>query len=167
MHAPIVIGIGNDFRGDDAAGLEAARLLRGMLPPEVPVIENEGDPAELIEAWTGVDLVIVIDTAISGAPPGAVVRHTVLGSSPAQGDAPQPPPTTIQYASSHALGVVDAVALGHALGRLPRELALYTIEGADFGLGAPMTPAVRHAVEETVATIADLVPQSSVRLRPS
>ncbi|MEU7990038.1 hydrogenase maturation protease [Streptosporangium canum] len=165
MHAHIVIGIGNDFRGDDAAGLEAARLLRGTLPPEVPVIENEGDPAELIEAWTGADLAIVIDTAVSGAPAGTVVRHTVLGPSLSRGDASQPP-SAIQHASSHALGVADAVALGHALGRLPRELTLYTVEGADFGLGAPMTPAVRRAVEETVAAIADLVPRSSARLRP-
>ncbi|WP_326822822.1 hydrogenase maturation protease [Streptosporangium sp. NBC_01756] len=165
MHAHIVIGIGNDFRGDDAAGLEAARLLRGTLPPEVPVIESEGDPAELIEAWTGADLAIVIDTAVSGASPGTVCRHTVPGPSLSRGDASQPP-LTIQHASSHALGVADAVALGRALGRLPRELTLYTVEGADFGLGAPMTPAVRHAVEGIVATIADLVLQSSARLRP-
>ncbi|MFF5213105.1 hypothetical protein [Streptosporangium sp. NPDC000396] len=45
------------------------------------------------------------------------------------------------------------------LDRLPRELVLYTVEGADFGLGAPVTPAVRHAVEEIAETVADLVPE--------
>ena len=33
----IVIGIGNDFRGDDAAGLAAARLLRNRLSADVRV----------------------------------------------------------------------------------------------------------------------------------
>ncbi|WP_030914213.1 hydrogenase maturation protease [Streptosporangium amethystogenes] len=156
MHEQVVIGIGNELRGDDAAGLQVARLLRGVLPPEVPVVENGGDPAELIEAWTGAGLAIVIDTVLSGAPPGTVRRCTVLGPAASSRGAHQTAPA-LRHGSSHALGIADAVALGRILRRLPRELALYTVEGADFGLGAPVTPAVKHAVGKLAETVADLV----------
>ncbi|MEU0484899.1 hydrogenase maturation protease [Streptosporangium sp. NPDC006013] len=156
MHEQVVIGIGNELRGDDAAGLLVARLLRDVLPPEVPVVENGGDPAELIEAWTGVGLAIVIDTVISGTPPGTVRRCTVLGPASPPGGAGWTPPA-LPHGSSHALGIADAVALGRILHRLPRELALYTVEGADFGLGAPVTPAVKHAIGRLTETVAGLV----------
>ncbi|MGW3353039.1 hypothetical protein ACWDA3_57945 [Nonomuraea rubra] len=49
MSRTVVIGLGNDWRGDDGVGLATARLLRGL---GVPVVENGGDPAKLIEART-------------------------------------------------------------------------------------------------------------------
>ncbi|MER6828043.1 hydrogenase maturation protease [Streptosporangium sp. NPDC000563] len=164
----VIVGIGNEFRGDDAAGLLTARLLRGTLPARVTVLENAGDPAELIEAWTGARLAIVIDTVVSGAPPGTTGRRALLGSAPrARGDRWTPP--VVRHGSSHALGIADALALGRVLGRLPRELVLHTVEGADFGLGAPVTPAVGLAVErlaETVAkTVVELVRSEPARPR--
>jgi len=46
-----VIGVGNPWRGDDAAGLAVARLLRGTVSPEVEVLEREGEPTGLVDAW--------------------------------------------------------------------------------------------------------------------
>ena len=47
-----LIGVGNQFRRDDAAGLEVARRLRLTRPPGVEIFEEEGEPASLIEAWS-------------------------------------------------------------------------------------------------------------------
>ncbi|WP_308170130.1 hydrogenase maturation protease [Acrocarpospora catenulata] len=149
----VVIGIGNDLRGDDAAGLAAARRLRGALPDGVRLIESGGDLAGLIEAWSGADLAVVIDTVVSGAPAGTVRRHTPL-ATPAEIPWPS---LTARHGSSHALGVADAIALGRALGRLPRELVLYTVEAADLGLGAPLTPAVRRGVARIAVAVAQLL----------
>ncbi|MBE3011674.1 hydrogenase maturation protease [Microbispora sp. NEAU-D428] len=137
MGESVVIGLGSDLRGDDAAGLEVARLLRGTLPPSVAVVESSGDPAALVEAWSGAALAIVVDAVSSGAPPGTVHRslHT-----------PVHPPVR---AGSHSLGLADAVELGRALGRLPDELVVAGIEGGDFSLGVPMTPPVLAAVRRT------------------
>jgi hydrogenase maturation protease len=44
--------------------------------------------------------------------------------------------------------VADAVELGRALGRLPRVLRVYAIEGREFALGAPMSPEVERTVAE-------------------
>ena len=68
----LVVGLGNGHRGDDAAGLRVAELVRARAP-NLRVLAIEGDPSVLIEAWAGVGLTIVID-AIEGAHPGRVHR---------------------------------------------------------------------------------------------
>ncbi|WP_113705585.1 hydrogenase maturation protease [Nonomuraea lactucae] len=138
MTETVVIGLGNDYRGDDGAGLAVARLLRDM---GVPAIENGGDPAELIEAWTGADVAIVIDAARSGEPAGTVRCHNDL--SHLSGDS----------SSTHALSLADAVALARTLDRLPGKLTIYTVEGATFALGATLSEPVAEAVTSMAHTI--------------
>ncbi|GAA4039284.1 hypothetical protein GCM10022248_01600 [Nonomuraea soli] len=132
----MIIGIGNDYRGDDGAGLEAARALGGL--------ENGGDPAELVEAWTGADLAVVIDCAHAHDPPGTIRCHAGLGLPPAG------------HTSTHGLSLADALDLGRALGRLPRRLVVVTVEGAGFELGAPLSPAVRQALPELISRCAEV-----------
>lgn len=143
----VVIGLGNDARGDDAAGLHVARLLRATLPAGFPVVESMGDPMDLVTAWSGARLAVVIDAACSGAAPGTV--HEAI----------DPRLTRSWRSSSHSLGLADAIALGTALDRLPGELLVVAIECADFAPEAPVTPAVQQAIHETARTLAR-------RLRP-
>ena len=56
-------------------------------------------------------------------------------------------PAAALRSSTHAFGVADAVGLAAALGRLPARLEIYAIEGADFSLGAPLSPAVARTVD--------------------
>ncbi|MBX6381517.1 MAG: hydrogenase maturation protease [Microbispora sp.] len=140
---PVVIGIGSDARGDDAAGLEVVRLLHGTLPPPVLLTESSGDPMHLITAWDGARMAIVIDAVCSGAEPGTVTTRRGPASLPPAG----------RRRSSHALGLADAIALGEALGRLPAELVFFGIEGGDFGLDSPITPPVRAAIRRTAEAV--------------
>ncbi|WP_084959945.1 hydrogenase maturation protease [Thermoactinospora rubra] len=133
MVRAVVVGVGNDYRGDDAAGLEVARRLGGL--------ENGGDPAQLIDFWAGAELAVVVDAAHAHDPPGTIRRHEGLDL-----------PARCQ-ASTHGLSLADAVELGRALGRLPRRLVVYTVEGADFGIGRPMSPEVRASVDEVVRAV--------------
>ncbi|GLW25939.1 hypothetical protein Mame01_59810 [Microbispora amethystogenes] len=132
----VVVGLGGDLRGDDAAGLAVARLLGDPPPPGVAV-EACGDAAALVEAWSGAALAIVVDAVRTGAPPGTV--HDRLPSLPEAGW------HAGWQGGTHSLGLVDAVALG----RLPGELVVVGIEGGDFTPGAPMTPPVLAAVHRT------------------
>ena len=75
---PLVIGVGNAARGDDAAGLLAARRLGG--------IELEGDPTALLDLFDGIDEAAVVDAVRSGAAPGTVHRFDV-GAAPGHGGA--------------------------------------------------------------------------------
>jgi hydrogenase maturation protease len=132
----LVIGIGNPDRGDDAAGLLVARRVREVTATgDVRVTELIGDQLGLLDAWTGARDVYVIDAVYSGGPVGAVYRFDGAGSLDAR----------FARRGTHTFGLADVVALGRALGRLPGHLAGYGIEGATFGIGTPLSPAVEAA----------------------
>jgi hydrogenase maturation protease len=141
---PLVIGIGNDFRGDDGCGRATAREFRTRAAPRISVVETDGDPANLLDLWEGFDPVFVIDAVKSGAPPGTVIRIE-LGEVPAF--------VRERTSSTHGLSLADGIALGRSLGRLPGHLILYGIEVADDSTGTMMTPAVRSAVAEVASRL--------------
>jgi len=143
-----VIGVGNRWRRDDAAGLEVARLLHGTLPDGVEVLEREGEPSSLVDAWEGADAVWVVDAVASDARPGTT--HRLDASS-------TPLPAELFRASTHHLGVPEAVELARALGRLPARTVVFGVEGASFDAGADLTPEVASAVERVVEAVREEV----------
>ena len=128
----IVIGIGNAFRGDDAAGLAVARALGD----DPRVIAHAGEPIDLLERWEGAGEVIVVDAARSGAAPGTVHRLDGLAEPVTAGG------------STHAFGLAETLALARALGRAPARMEVIGIEGERFGAGEGLSPAVARAVEQ-------------------
>jgi hydrogenase maturation protease len=133
----LVVGVGNPWRGDDAAGLVVADRVRAQAWG-VRVETLEGDASALVHLWAGHDDVALVDAASSGALPGTLHElRTGDGSLQA----------TALRSSTHAFGVADAVGLAAALGRLPVHLEIFAIEGEDFSLGAPLSPAVARTVD--------------------
>ncbi|MCW5981021.1 MAG: hydrogenase maturation protease [Bryobacteraceae bacterium] len=144
---PLVIGCGNPDRGDDAAGILAARRLSEF---GLPAIEHSGDGLALIAVWEGAADVIVVDAVITGAPPGTVGVW----------DARTAPPNLDAFrGSTHHFGVAEAIGLAGALGRLPPRLIIVGIEAAAFDLGAPVSAAVRCGIDEAVRRIVALAGQ--------
>ena len=140
-----VIGIGNRWRRDDAVGFEVAARLRSR---GIDARDAEGEVAELIELWDGATSAIVIDAVTSGGVPGTVSRIEA---------AERRLPAGLSSASTHELGISEAVELARTLGRLPERLLVLAIEGADFTAGEGLTPAVAAAVDEAVeAVVAEL-----------
>jgi hydrogenase maturation protease len=144
----LVLGLGNEFRGDDAAGLVVARLVRGHVSAGVVVGEVTGDATRLIDLWAGAERVILVDAMRSGRTPGTVLRLDLLASPPEGASESRE-----GLRSSHAIGVLEAVALSRRLGSLPHALVAYGIEGADFSLGGLLSPQVSAAVREVTASI--------------
>jgi hydrogenase maturation protease len=142
----LVIGVGNAFRRDDAAGIVVAERLSAAAPAGTEVVAHHGEGAELMEMWRGRNRVIVVDAVSSGAAPGAIHRFAAERDEL---------PAHLFCFSSHAFGLAQAVALSRALGTLPAQLTVIGIEGADFGLGEGMSPAVIAAVETIVAELSN------------
>jgi hydrogenase maturation protease len=149
-HARLLVGIGAELRGDDAVGLRVAETARPRVPPGVEVRVLAEDATTLVEWWAGAELVVLVDAMRSAQPPGGVTRLDLL--EPGHGAVAVGAGV---LRSSHAFGVAEALALGRALGRLPARLIAYGIEGADFGVGAPMTPAVTAAVDKVVGRVVE------------
>ncbi|HXZ76239.1 MAG TPA: hydrogenase maturation protease [Streptosporangiaceae bacterium] len=139
----VVIGIGNPFRNDDGIGPAVAAEVGEQRLPGVRVVISDGEPAGLLEAWSGADLAVVVD-AIHQVPgsPGSIHRLTA--------DQLETGGTT---ASSHGLGVPDALRLGQALGRLPRHVVIFAVEAADTGAGTELSKPVAAALPEVVAAV--------------
>lgn len=141
----LIIGVGNDFRGDDCAGLEVARRLRALNLPGVVITEHAGEGAALMETWRAASRVILIDAAQSGAAPGTV--HRLDAST-------QAIPAAFFSYSTHAFSVAEAVEMARALGELPPNLIIYGIEGTRFALGEALSPAVEAAIARVTDAVA-------------
>jgi hydrogenase maturation protease len=140
----LVIGVGNEYRSDDAAGLVVARRLRQLSLGNITVIEESGEGADLIESWKGADTVIIVDAASSGAKPGTIHRIDARA---------QRIPTGLLRYSTHAFSVGEAVELARAMNRLPPRMVVYGIEGERFDEGTVLSRAVQGSVD----TVVDLV----------
>lgn len=136
----IVIGVGNPFRCDDAAGLEVARRLRN-----VAAYQSSLGGFELMDLWQGADEVIIVDAIHSNSPPGTVQRYEPLA---------EPLPTDT-FASSHAIGVAETIEMARRLGRLPTRLRVYGIEAANVRSGTTISPEVAAAIELVADEIDD------------
>ncbi len=140
----LVIGIGHPHRGDDAAGLLVARRLQRQAPPRIAIRESTGDGLSLLDRWQQKDRVFLVDAIQSGAPEGTLHRFE-LGQGPTPFEACRNTP--------HGFGVAEAIELARTLGRLPRRLIVYAIEGRAFGIGDALSAAVEEAVLEVVRRI--------------
>ncbi len=135
----IVIGVGNEYRHDDGAAIEVISRLKHRHLPGVTLVVSDGEPSRLIDLWEGAEVAIVIDAIRSGpAVPGRIYQFTV-------DQAVAEPGTS---ASSHGLGLGEAVELGRTLGRMPHRLIILAIEGADFSVGLGFSSAVTHGIHE-------------------
>ena len=69
----VVIGIGNDYRGDDGIGPAVAHAIGGQHLPGVRVLTCAAEPTAVLDAWTGAAVAVLIDAA-DGGEPGRIRR---------------------------------------------------------------------------------------------
>lgn len=143
-----MIGVGNTFRRDDGAGIAVTRAAWPLMPPGVEVVELDGEPARLLEAWDGAEAAFVIDAARTGAPPGTVHRFDATTGRL---------PRWMPDGGTHGLGITAAVDLARTLDRLPLQLFVYGIEGSLFEDGPGLTPEVEAAVPHAATLLANEV----------
>ena len=159
----VVIGLGNEFRRDDGAGPAVIELLRAGPLRDVELLVSEGEPGGLLTDWTGASLAVVVDAVVaSPAVPGRLHRVEAgldRADDPAAGLAWGP------AASSHGLGLGEAVSLGAVLGRLPGRLILHGVEAADLDLGEGLSPPVAASLGTLAEAVLRDIPASRGGLR--
>ena len=140
-----IIGIGSPF-GDDAAGIEIARILTAAPPPNCEVIAADRPGVDLVEMLDGADAAILIDAVRSGAAPGTVheFAFSELERCP------------VGFVSSHDLDVIAAIQLAHVLGRAPRRGRVIGIEIGRESDGRKIRP-LCSAVTESIGSVIERV----------
>lgn len=138
-----VVGVGHDLSGDDAAGLATVRALETALEPHDRLLLVVAGPAP--ENASGLlrrfapDLVLLIDAAQMGEPPGAVCWldwQELTGVS----------------ASTHTLPL--HLLARYLMTELGCAVSLIGIQPAANAIDAPLSPDVQDAVEAVAAGIA-------------
>ena len=153
----IIVGIGNEYRRDDAAGLLVVRRLkeyaneyaavRSALPP-LEIIEESGEGTALMEAWEGADFAIVVDAVYGEQSPGGIYRGVFAGE-----ELSPPLPPNFHRHSTHAFGLGEAIELARSFGTLPPKVIVYGIEVADVTAGMGVSPEVEATIDHVVGAI--------------
>ena len=142
----VVIGIGNPFRGDDAVGVVFSRRIRDSVPRGVTVLEHDGEPAKLMEAWAGADMVYLVDAVQARVGAGQICRFEAHR---------EPLPAEFFRLSTHVFGVADAIELARNLNEMPGGLVVYGIQGTRFDHTSELSPEVDNACDVLVFQVLD------------
>lgn len=136
-----VIALGRHDRGDDAAGLVVADIVRRRLPRDVTVVTAPAGLADLADVLHRHDIVFVVDALRAGREPGAV-RHF---------DAADDPPAP--RCGLHELGLADVVTGARTRAVAPRQVIAIGIEGRWFTPEAGLSPEVCGAAHDVADEI--------------
>ena len=138
----LIIGVGNDFRGDDGVGFYIARKLKEMKNINADIIEAGGEGTAIMAFWENRVKVIMVDAVSSGAEVGTIYRYNVSEENI--------PASIFSSQSTHAFGLIQAIELSRTLDKLPKCLIVYGIEGKTFGLGTEMSPEIKKAAQSII-----------------
>ncbi|UCG53278.1 MAG: hydrogenase maturation protease [Candidatus Latescibacterota bacterium] len=145
-----VVGVGNPLRGDDAVGVHVARSLRDKLPPDVDIIEHDGDVSRLVEALRQWDRVVIVDAVTTGAEFGTIHEFDVSET---------PLPAEPFRCTTHSFGVGEAIELARSLNGLPRVVWVLGIEGGKYEIGTELSPKVRNTIPRVVEIVLERIRQ--------
>lgn len=143
----LVLGLGNELRGDDGIGPAIIRALaaRQDLPSHVTVLDGGLAGVETVLLLKDAARAIVVDAAEQGLAAGEWRRlpvATVLEHAARDGGG-----------SWHAAGLAQALALGQALGTLPPDIVVYAVQP----LRADYSPGLSEPVQAAIPTLCEQI----------
>jgi hydrogenase maturation protease len=138
-----IIGVGQQWAGDDGVGIAVIRRLREMSVLSIDLVEAP-DPTQLVTLLTdGANPVVIVDAVLDEGPAGRVLV-----------DPQRPDPLSEHLLSTHGLGVMEAIELARIAHpeEVSQEIFIVgiTIQSAGRG-GSVLSAAVADAVPPAAA----------------
>jgi hydrogenase maturation protease len=148
----LIAGVGNIFLGDDAFGVEVARVLAGRKFPEGVHVKDFGIRAfdlayALLDPW---DAVILVDAVPRGDVPGTLYTIEPDLSSIAAAETDDAP------LDGHSMDPVKVVRLAQTMGCITARLLVVGCEPADYG-GDEGHMGLTEPVQNSIGAAADMV----------
>lgn len=132
----VVIGCGNAFAADDAAGLELVARLAGRGYAGCAFRFAGCGAVDLLSILEHAASVLLIDTVRTGARPGTIHLVPLPGSITGRNES-----------SLGAIGIRETIDLARVLGRRIPPVVLLGIEAGATRAGTPMSPACIRAID--------------------
>ena len=144
----VVLGVGNELYRDEGVGVLVARELGGQsLLADVRVIEGAVGGLDLLWEMENARLVILVDAADMGVPPG-----TIRVFSPDDVELLQ----KTKVASLHEIGLAEVLAFGKLIEICP-EMLIVGIQPETVAPGFELSEAVAEALPRAVQTVLGLL----------
>ena len=142
--------VGNIFLGDDGFGVEVAQRLAGDELPEGVKVADIGIRGIHLayELMDGCDLLVLVDAAVRGEPPGTVA---VLEATPPDAEAGPP------VLDAHGLAPDELLAMLAKLGARPGRTLVVACEPANVNEGIGLSAPVEAAVPEAVRLVKEII----------
>jgi hydrogenase maturation protease len=133
----LVLGLGNEYAGDDAVGVLAARALRRELARDADVVESAASGLALLEVFVGYDRAVVVDSIRTGRSPAGTIVETGLAEL-----------GPVIAPSLHQAGIPELAAVARRLGMgFPDRTRVLAVEIAGPPVfGAPLSEPVAAAI---------------------
>ena len=144
----LVLGLGNEYAGDDAVGVLAVRALRDELAGHADVAESGASGLALLEVFSGYDRAVVVDSIRTGRRPAGTIVEAGLAEL---GLAIAP--------SLHQAGMPELAAVARRLGMgFPDRTRVLAVEVAGpLMFGAPLSEPVAAAIPSLGRRVLDQV----------
>jgi hydrogenase maturation protease len=133
----LVLGLGNEYAGDDAVGLLAVRALRSELTGSADVLESGASGLALLEVFAGYDRAVIVDSIRTGRSPAGTILEAGLAEL-----------GMVKAPSPHQAGIPELAAVARRLGMgFPDRTHVLAVEVAGpLMFGAPLSEPVAAAV---------------------
>jgi hydrogenase maturation protease len=144
-----IIGVGQQWAGDDGVGIAVIRKLREMGVASLNLVEA-AEPTQLITLLTdGADPVVLVDAVLDEGPAGRVLLI----------DAQRQDPHSRHLLSTHGVGVTEAIELARIAhpDRFAQRIFIVGITIQSAGRSSrDLSPAVADAVPRAAARVSEL-----------
>jgi len=144
----LVLGLGNEYAGDDAVGVLVARAVREELAGGADVVESSASGMALLEVFAGYDRSVVVDSICTGRDPAGTITELGLADV-----------GRVVAPSLHHAGLPELAAVGARLGLgFPAETRVLAVEVVDpYTFGAPLSEPVARVLGELARRVTDQI----------
>lgn len=165
-----ILGIGNDFRGDDSIGLLAVRKAKVFFSTEdtahrklspadahhedpskiiMSTIESQGEISQIMDCFEKNDIVYIIDAVNAHSlSQGEVVRIDLNDNSQSFKMEDLSAAT-----STHSFSLKQIIDLAQALNSLPGKLVIYGIAGDNFSTTDQINPKLSAGIDQVLTML--------------
>jgi hydrogenase maturation protease len=135
----LVLGLGNEYAGDDAAGVLAVRAVGTPVAADADVVESAASGLALLEVFAGYDRAVVVDSIRSGRNAAGTIVELALAEI-----------GRVAAPSLHQAGIPELAAVAERLGLgFPAQTRVLAVEVAELPtFGAPLSEPVAAAIPE-------------------
>ena len=150
-----VIAVGNDLYGDDGVGNAVLHELEKMPEmKEIELIDGATDALGLIDHFSGVDHVIIVDAAQMGEIPGTV---KVFNKEEVKLK------IKMDHLSVHGISLAETFDIAQIVDSLPKKITIIGIEPKNIGISQSLSNVVTQSIPEVVSNIINLTNNSLSR----